>query len=100
MTKNFIRTLIAAFSLLLILIVSGLSQTQAGTGSITGVISDSTGAVVPNATVTLTSKATNQSQTATTSGDGIYRFVLLQPGIYVLKAAAASFAAQTVDVEV
>src|SRR5690349_20317061 len=100
MTKKIITTLIAAFALALVGSVAALSQAQAGTGQITGVISDSTGAVVPNATVTLTSKATNQSQTTTTSEDGIYRFVLLQPGIYVVKAAAASFAAQTVDVEV
>ena len=73
---------------------------QAGTGGITGVVSDATGAIVPNAAVTATNKATNQSQTTTASGDGIYQFLTLQPGIYEVKSSAASFAEQTIDVEV
>ena len=47
-----------------------------------------------------TNKATNQSQTTTASGDGIYRFLTLQPGIYEVKTSAASFAEQTLEVEV
>ena len=78
--------------------VSALAQ--AGTGSIAVTVTDSAGAVVPNATVTLTSKATNQTQTATTSGDGLYTFVTLQPGTYSVKAAASNFAEQTLNVEV
>lgn len=73
---------------------------QAGTGGITGVVSDATGAVVPNATVTATNKATNQAQTTTASSDGIYRFLTLQPGTYEVKTSAASFAEQTLEVEV
>lgn len=76
------------------------AQSQGSTGSITGVVSDSTGAVVPNATVNLVSQATNQTQTVTTSSDGIYRFVLLQPGKYTVKTSAANFAETTLDVEV
>ncbi|HQU81638.1 MAG TPA: TonB-dependent receptor [Pyrinomonadaceae bacterium] len=76
------------------------AQSQASTGQITGVVADANGAVVPNATVTVTSKDTNATQTATTSDEGIYRFVLLQPGDYTLKASAASFAEQTLNVTV
>lgn len=76
------------------------AQSQASTGQITGVVADASGAVVPSATVTITSDATNASQTATTSDDGIYRFVLLQPGTYKVKATAANFAEQTLSVEV
>lgn len=73
---------------------------QAGTGGISVTVSDANGAAVPNASVTLTNKATNQTQTANTSGDGLYNFVTLQPGSYSLKAVAGSFAEQTLNVEV
>lgn len=73
---------------------------QAGTGGITGVVSDANGAVVPNATVTLIYDATNATQTQQTSGDGIYRFGTLQPGIYTVKAVSGGFAEQSQSVEV
>lgn len=76
------------------------AQTQGGTGQITGIVSDANGAVVTGATVTLNSKATNQTQTMTTGGDGLYRFVLLQPGNFTVKATAPTFGEQTLDVEV
>ncbi len=88
----------------LIALTMGIStvfaQSQGGTGQISGVVTDANGAVVPNATVTLVSKATNQTQSVTSSGDGLYRFVLLQPGRYAVKTVAASFSEQTLDVEV
>jgi len=61
------------------------------TGDIVGTVTDSTGAVVPNATVTLTNTATNVSQTAQTAGDGNYLFTLLQVGSYVIKVQASGF---------
>ena len=76
------------------------AMAQAGTGGIAVTVADSTGAVVPNATVTLTSKATNQTQTATTSSEGLFNFVSLQPGTYTVKAGGGSFAEQTLTVEV
>jgi outer membrane receptor protein involved in Fe transport len=90
--------------LLVMCVIFGTGQTfaqsQGSTGQITGIVSDSAGALVPNATVTLTSKATNQTQTTTTSDEGLYRFVLLQPGNYNVKASASSFAEQTLEVVV
>jgi len=76
------------------------AQSQGSTGSITGVVTDSTGAVVPGATVTLTNTATNVGQTVQTSSEGIYRFVLLQPGTYKVKANASTFAESSLDVQV
>jgi outer membrane receptor for ferrienterochelin and colicin len=70
------------------------------TGSIAGAVTDTQGAVVRGATVTLTSNATNASQTVTTGDDGLYRFVLLQPGTYTVKSSAASFGDSTLNVEV
>jgi hypothetical protein len=65
------------------------------TGDIVGTVTDSTGAVVPNATVTLTNTATNVSQTAQSGGDGNYLFTFLQVGNYVVKVQAAGFKTAT-----
>jgi outer membrane receptor for ferrienterochelin and colicin len=80
--------------------ITTFAQSNASTGQITGVVVDSNGAVVPNTTVTLTSKDTNSVKTATTSDDGLYRFVLLTPGDYTVKANAANFGEQTLNVTV
>lgn len=97
MTRNiFMRLLPLALMTLLAANLFG----QAGTGSITGAVADSTGAVVNGATVTLTSKATNQTQTATTSDEGLFTFTLLQPGIYTLKTTASGFSESTLEIAV
>ncbi len=87
---------IAAFCMLLMV---GGAFAQAS-GNIAGVVADSTGAVVPNATVKLTNKTNGLVKTTNASEDGIYNFTLLQPGKYTLVATSGSFAAQSVDVEV
>ncbi len=63
----------------------------AATGALTGTLKDSSGAVVPNATVTATNIATGQVRNSTTDTDGTYRFGLLPPGDYRLKFEAAGF---------
>jgi hypothetical protein len=69
-----------------------LAQAQsAGTGALTGTVTDASGASVPNVTVTATSKATNQSRSMTTASDGGYKFSLLPPGTYTLKFSVANF---------
>lgn len=101
MTKNLFANSMKLFVLGVFCLALGVghafAQAQAGTGQISGLVADANGAVVPNATVTLTSKATNASQTATTNEDGFYKFVLLQPGTYVVKASATSFSVQTIE---
>lgn len=97
---NFIRASMLAVFCLIAGIGGAAAQSQASTGQITGVVNDPNGAVVPNATVTATNKGTNQTQTQTTSDEGVYRFVLLQPGQYTVKVASSGFAEQTLDVEV
>ena len=64
---------------------------SAGTGALTGTVSDSTGGVVPGAMVTLTSNDTNQARTATTGADGNYKFALLPPGTYRIRFSASGF---------
>lgn len=61
------------------------------TGGVTGNVTDPTGAVVPNVTVTLTSLDTGAVETATTNASGEYRFSLLKPGRYTVAAASSGF---------
>lgn len=99
MTKNFSLKIFAMiFVSLIVCVVQILAQ--AGTGGITGVVADSTGAVVPNATVKLVNINTGSETTVTASGDGIYTFTLLQPGNYSVSANSGSFAEQKLNVEV
>ena len=60
-------------------------------GSVVGTTSDATGAVVPNATVTIADIKTNEKQTTTTSSSGDYRFVNLVPGTYSIDVEATGF---------
>jgi Carboxypeptidase regulatory-like domain len=60
-------------------------------GDIVGSVTDSTGAAVPNAQVTVTSAATAQAKTVTTSSNGQYRVPLLPPGSYKVSITASGF---------
>jgi len=81
-------------------VAGSLFAQQAGTGAVNGSVTDPNGAVVPNATVTITNKATNSSRTTTTNNVGLYSFVALQPGDYEVKIAAGSFAPISLEVSV
>src|SRR5215510_1650717 len=70
---------------------TAFAQAQATTGQITGIVRDNAGAAIPSATIKVTNTQTGLSQTATSSDDGLYRFVLLPPGVYNLTAEAANF---------
>ena len=58
------------------------ATSQSTYGSISGVVSDSSGAAVTGATVTLTSVATGEKRTETSGADGHYTFVNLFQGQY------------------
>lgn len=60
-------------------------------GAIGGTVMDSSGAVVPSATVTVRDIATNAQQTATTDEAGYFRIIHLQPGLYNVTIAARGF---------
>jgi hypothetical protein len=64
---------------------------SAGTGALTGTVTDPSGASIANATVTLTSNATNQGRTTTTGTDGSYKFSLVPPGSYKVDFSATGF---------
>ncbi len=67
----------------------GFSQTE--TGQITGTVFDPTGAVIPNAKVTVKSVSTGLERQTTTTSAGTYAVANLQPGRYTLRAEASGF---------
>jgi len=70
---------------------------QAVYGSIYGTITDTTGAVIPNAKITVTDISKNVSVSATANGSGQYRVENLIPDVYRVEAAAAGFNKGTVE---
>jgi hypothetical protein len=85
-------------ALFLILNVSSLelkAQT-ATTGALSGTVTDATGAVVANATVTVSSTSTSQTRSAMTGSDGSYKVGLLPPGNYRVKFEISGFNAAEV----
>jgi hypothetical protein len=72
------------------ILMCGTSGAQE-TSAITGTITDPSGAVVPNAKITVTLEETGASQTSTSNGAGLYEIPGLAVGHYVLKASAAGF---------
>jgi protocatechuate 3,4-dioxygenase beta subunit len=90
----------AVRSVLVLLILSLFAFGQAETGMITGTVTDASGAVVPNATVTATNTQTQQVRNTTSNSAGIYTLTNLQPGIYSVSVQAANFGAFTRQVQV
>ena len=66
---------------------------QVTSADILGTVTDATGAVVPNATVTLVNLGTNEKRTENTNGSGDYTFSLLPVGHYSVSVKAAGFQA-------
>ncbi|MGH9465949.1 MAG: carboxypeptidase regulatory-like domain-containing protein [Terriglobales bacterium] len=97
--------LTAAACLLALMLAAGAGALRAQsstTGFVAGVITDASGAAVPNAKVTLLSPSTGSHQVFTTGLTGAYRFSFVAPGTYTVQAGATGFrlASQPVSVAV
>ena len=68
------------------------AMAQVDTGTIAGTVSDASGAVIPNATVTARNVATSAERTAQTNTQGGYNIPALQPGQYEVTVKAPNFA--------
>ena len=73
---------------------SSLLDSQASyTAQIRGVVKDQSGALVPNATITITNDATGISQSSRSDDHGLYILTGLRPAVYTIKAEATGFRA-------
>ena len=69
-------------------------------GTVTGVVTDPSNAVVPDATVTLKDKATSTVQTLTTNSSGRYTFLNVRPGDYEVTVTKPGFAKVTIPSDI
>ncbi len=89
--RNFLLTMILASG---VFIPSAQAQYRT---SIQGVVTDSTGAVVPGATLTLTNLGTNEKQLRTSDSSGIYNFNALPADAFTLEVTKKGFQKQVLD---
>ncbi|MBV9038331.1 MAG: TonB-dependent receptor, partial [Acidobacteriaceae bacterium] len=75
----------------LVLLFSSVAFGQRDLGTITGIITDASGAAVPNAKVTITEDATGVSYNTQTNDSGNYNQPTLKPGTYTITVEAAGF---------
>lgn len=78
-------------SALLLLACTASLRAQVDTGSISGVVSDSTGGVIPDAHVMITQEETNLQTKLTTNGAGFYSAAALRPGRYQARVLKQGF---------
>jgi hypothetical protein len=96
-----VRVVERIFAVALISVLGSLgwavpAKSQApGTGAVAGTVLDPTGAVVPNAQLSLINEGTPLHRTAVTAADGLFRFTLLPAGLYSVEVVASGFGQQT-----
>ena len=81
---------IICLAVLIFLCLASLSA-QVNKGNLTGSVRDSSGAVVPGATLRLVNTGTGAERPDTTDQNGLYRFMLLDLGVYKLQVEAPGF---------
>ena len=89
MTPRRLRVAIAWVGILLMVAPVALAQT--GTATITGLVTDDTGAALPGATVTATNQATNVEHVTVTNTVGYYTITPVTVGVYVIRAELNGF---------
>ena len=82
---------LSVFALLLLTCLPSPARAQSTFGSITGIVTDQSGARVADARITITNQDTGVSRKATTGADGVYNVPDLPPGSYRIQVAADGF---------
>jgi len=89
---------LCSFLALALLLSAAMLHAQGGAaGTILGTVMDSSGAVVPNASVAVTNDATNLTSHTQTSATGNYTVPYLNPGVYRVTVQAAGFQEAVID---
>jgi hypothetical protein len=99
MRLNSTRLLVS--TVLMALLLPGVLAAQSTTnGAISGTVTDSTGAVLPDIIVNLKSTEKGFTNSTKTNGQGFYQFPLLEPGTYAITISAPNFKKSTLTTTV
>ena len=82
---------LAALLAMTCLFAARLLAQNISTAQLSGTVHDQTGAVIPNATVTIADASRGFSRTTTTDAQGNYKFFLMPPGTYTVTATSTGF---------
>ncbi len=88
-TQDLAKTISAIFLVIFSLFIN--TQAQADQGRIAGTVTDTHGAIVPGAAVTITSDVTGDTRTVTSKEDGSFLVVALKPAKYTISASGNTF---------
>ncbi|HEV2464718.1 MAG TPA: TonB-dependent receptor [Acidobacteriaceae bacterium] len=91
MKTTFLKSFGLCATLCVFALSASVARGQATTGSILGQVTDSTGAVIPNVTVTATDVNKGTTFTSRTNGIGSYTILNATPGLYKVTASAPGF---------
>lgn len=89
--RSFPKYAVAAFVLLALALLFQPASYAQITGTITGSVYDKTGAVVPNANVSLINQASQDTRLTVSNGDGYFAFGSVNPGTYTIKVELKGF---------
>lgn len=87
----------AAFAILVLTLCASPAIAQSDRGTLTGTVSDPSGAVVANARVTVTSQDSGETREATTTDEGNYTFPELKAETYRLTVEAPGFRTSVIE---
>src|SRR3954452_5919425 len=85
---SFLRCFVSSAALAALLAIPAFPQFSA---AIQGVVTDKSDSLVPGVTVRVTNVATGVSREVTSSDEGLYRLLSLNPGIYRIEASKSGF---------
>ncbi|MBA3761989.1 MAG: carboxypeptidase regulatory-like domain-containing protein [Chthoniobacterales bacterium] len=88
--RSLTQVFLTAFFVFVVGVAPAFSQASSSTAELRGQVTDSAGAAVPNATVTITDVGKGTTRTTTTDAEGNYVFLNLLPSSYDLKIEAAT----------
>jgi hypothetical protein len=91
LVRRAMRLLLALGVTAFMLVPAGIRAQIAGTANVQGTVEDSTGAVVPHASVAINNEATQVRRTTVSDGSGVYAFPGVPIGTYDLVVSAAGF---------
>src|SRR5215469_7005378 len=86
--------------ILAVVFANELNAQTTTSGGLTGVITDQSGAVVPNTDVEIKDNAKGTTKSTRTDREGVYRFFFLPPARYLLVAAHDGFRKRSLAVNV